>query len=196
MPDWLLHSLDPVRAVCSAWCLHFWETVGIWFTGFATFAAVLVSLALARREGIRIKVSAGVYLDVVPGGAPPFPELLTITVRNVGSRPAQIEGIAWRRRPWSKRHALQLFNVPGHPGPPATVVPSSAQRFTLPISRTGAGWSEWFVRDFVGRCPRIGVHLIRVTAYTPAGDQCSAFLDSSLKDWLVEWADKLKSAQH
>ena len=55
MPRWIFHALDPVQAVCGDWCLHFWEVVGVWFTGLMTLAAVVVSLTLARREGIRIK---------------------------------------------------------------------------------------------------------------------------------------------
>jgi hypothetical protein len=161
----------------------------VWFTGIATFAAVLLSLMLARREGIRLKISAQAGNEVVAGRAPPFPEILLINVRNVGSRIATIEGIAWRRRPWSKRGGLQLFDpTGGHPGPPATIPPGGAHRFTLPISRTGAYWSEWFLKSMVGPHPRIGVHLIRVFAYTPAGDKCSAWLDNSLKDWLIERA--------
>jgi len=35
--------------------LHHGRGGGVWFTGAATFAAVVVSLMLARREGIRIK---------------------------------------------------------------------------------------------------------------------------------------------
>ncbi len=67
MPHWILHALEPVQTVCGDWCLHFWEVVGVWLTGAATFAAVAMSLVLARREGTRIKVSAGHRLLVQPG---------------------------------------------------------------------------------------------------------------------------------
>jgi hypothetical protein len=53
--DWWRHALDPVQASCSEYCLHFWEVIGIWFTGAATFGAVLVSLYLAR-QGERTRV--------------------------------------------------------------------------------------------------------------------------------------------
>jgi len=196
MPDWVLHSLDPIRSVCGDWCLHFWEVVGIWFTGAATFAAVVVSLLLARREGVRLEVSARQMTMVGPGVEPPFPQMLFITVRNVGGRPVTIEGVGWSRRPWRSLQGYQLFNVAGYPGPPATIAPSNAHDFILPISQPEVQWGEWFVKHFVGSWPRLGVHLVRVIAYTPAGDRCSAFLDSSLKEWLIKKAQAMKVPQH
>lgn len=188
MPRWLLHALEPVQAVCGDWCLHFWEVVGAWFTGLATFAAVVVSLVLARREGIRITVSAGHRL-LVQGQEPPWPELLVITVRNVGSRRVTVEGVGWRRRPWLRLHGYQAFDpTGGYPGPPTAIEPGDSRSFSLPLSHTQMQWGEDFVEHFVGRWPRIGVHLIRVIAWTPSGTQCSAFLEPSLKQWLVEKA--------
>jgi hypothetical protein len=55
MFDWWRHALDPVNAMCSEYCLHFWEVIGIWLAGVATFAAVFVSLYLAR-QGERTRV--------------------------------------------------------------------------------------------------------------------------------------------
>jgi hypothetical protein len=192
MLHWLLHLLDHGNALCDDWCLHFWEVVGVWFTGIATFAAVFVSLALARHEGVNIKVSAGQF--VKPGPVSPFPEILNIRVRNVGTRTAIIEGIAWRRRPWGKLHALQMFApAQGYFGPPVTIEGGNSHSFTLPLSHTEIRWGEWFLKDFVGRWPRFGVHFICVIAYTPAGVRCSAFIDSSLKQWLIAKADAMRS---
>jgi len=194
---WLLHALDPVQAVCGNWCLHFWEVVGVWVTGAATFAAVVVSLVLARREGIRIEVSAGHRLLVQAGQQPPWPELVVITVRNVGSRSAKIEGLGWRRRPWRKLHGYQQFDpTAGFPGPPAVIEPGDSRSFSLPLNDYQMQWGEHFVRDFVGRWPIIGVNFIRVIAWTPAGTRCSAFLEPSLKEWLVAKAQSMHKTVH
>lgn len=196
MLRWFLHALDPLQAVCGNWCLHFWEVVGVWFTGLATLAAVLVSLVLARREGIRIRVSAGHRLAVGFGEHPPWPQLLVITVRNVGSRRAIVEGVGWRRRPWRKLHGYQVFApTMGYPSPPAAIEPGDSRSFALPLSDGEMQWGEHFVRDFVGRWPRIGVHLIRVQAWTPTGTRCSSFLEPSLKEWLVEKANAVAAAR-
>lgn len=195
LPHWVRHLLDPLSSLCDDWCLHFWEVVGVWVTGFATFAAVIVSLLLARREQIQLKVSAGVYLVVGPGSVPnTFPEVLSIKISNIGGREATIENIAWRRRPWGHLYALQTFDpAHGYPGPPAKIDAGSSRNFTLPLSNTEMKWGEWFLKDFVGRRPRIGVHLIRVIAYTPAGVQCSASLDKSLKRWLIEKSEQMSA---
>lgn len=193
MINWLLHFLDGGKSVCDDWCLHFWEVAGIWFTGVATFSAVLVSLILARREQVRMKISAGQFEVVGPGMSRPFPKVLSIRVRNIGSRPATIEGIAWRRRPWSKRHALQQFDPEhGFPGPPVTIEGGRSHSFTLPLSHTEMQWGEWFLKDFIGARPRLGVQLLRVIAYTPAGVRCSSFIDSSLKKWLIAKAAAMR----
>jgi hypothetical protein len=187
MLHWIMHLLDNGHSVCDEWCLHFWEVVGIWFTGAATFAAVLISLVLARREGIRLTVSAG-HRDIVgPGSTRPFPEVLAITVRNVGSRPAIIEAVGWRRRPWGRQYAIQFFDPEGgHPGPPVKIDAGNRHTFTLPLDGIRVKWAEWFLQDFVGARPWLSLSLIRVIAYTPAGDQCSAFLEPSLKKWLID----------
>jgi hypothetical protein len=196
LTEWLAHLLNPLRGYCDEWCLHVWEAAGTWFAGLATFGAVLVSLMLARRDLIRLRVSAGHRIAVQPGDAEPFPEFLSIAVRNVGSRPAVVEGIGWRRRPWRKLHGYQLwYPTAGYPGPPAKVDPGGACYFKLPLDDPQVKWGEWFLKDFVGRWPRIGAYFIRVLAWTPAGDQFSAFLEPSLRKWLVEKAASMKAGR-
>jgi hypothetical protein len=193
MSHWFLHALDPAQAACGEWCLHFWEVAGVWFTGVATFAVVVVSLVLARREGIRLTVSAGHRLLIQPGQQSPWPELVVITVRNVGSRQAVVEGVGWRRRPWQRLHGLQQFDpANGFVGPPATIDQGESKAFSLPLGDTQMQWGEHFVKDFVGPRPRIGVHFIRVLAWTPSGVMCSSFLEPSLKEWLIEKAGTMK----
>jgi|HubBroStandDraft_6_1064221.scaffolds.fasta_scaffold441646_2 hypothetical protein len=183
MINWLIHLLDNGSSVCDEWCLHLWEVVGIWLTGAATFAAVLVSLRLARREGIRITVTANVLTIVRPGQAPPFPEVVAIIVRNIGTRPAPIEAVAWRRRPWSNQYAYQVFDPATRmTRPPKTVEVAESVKFMLPL----AGFGDGFLDDYVGRCPALGARLMRVLVWTPAGHQCSAFLQTSLQQWIVK----------
>jgi hypothetical protein len=82
----------------------------------------------------------------------------------------------------------------GFPGPPATIAPGDAHHFKLPLSHTEMQWGEWFVKDFVGRWPRFGVHFIRVQAWTPAGDSFTAPLEPSLREWLVKKAATMRAA--
>src|ERR1700737_4989178 len=96
MPNWLLHSLDSVEAVCSDYCLHFWEVVGSWIAGLGTLAAVAVCLWLSRRQGPRLRVSADIFVIIQRNAEPPHPEVVSIDVRNIGERECIIEGIGWR----------------------------------------------------------------------------------------------------
>jgi hypothetical protein len=193
MTDWLVHLLNPLRPLCDAWCLHVWETLGAWFAGLATFAAVVVSLLLARRDQIRLRVSAEHRIEVGGRRVEPPPEFLYITVRNVGSRSAIVEGVGWRRRPWGKLHGYQAFDpTAGFPAPPVKVAAGSAHHFRLPLNHTEMQWGESFLKDFVGRWPRLGVRLVRAHAWTPAGDQFYAPLEESLRRWLIAKADSMK----
>ena len=188
MIHWFSHILDHANALCDEWCLHFWEVVGIWFTGAATFAAVLVSLLLARREGIRMTVGAGVRMIVGTGTEPPFPEVLTITIRNMGSRAVPIEGVAWRFRPWRNRYGYQLFDPVGEfRGPPAIVDVGKSVTFKLPLSdRSRIRWGDDMLKDFGGRYPSLGVRFVRIHAWTSAGQRCSSFIEPSLRQWILD----------
>lgn len=171
---------------CGAWCLHVWEVVGVWATGLATFLSVVVSLSLARRAGVRLTVSARAMALVGAGpGQYPFTGVVLIKVKNVGGRPATIEGVGWQRRPWGNQYAYQIFDPARFPGPPVTIEPGNAHTFQLPLDDPKFPWTEWMLKHFVGRWPQVGVRLVRVTAYTPTGDHCYAFLDTGLRRWLL-----------
>jgi hypothetical protein len=184
--NWLQDALTPLRPLCDEWCLHVWEVAETWLAGFATLAAVLVSLSLARRERVQLRVSAGHRIVVGAGAAEPYPQFVIIRVRNPGARNAIVEGIGWRRRPWRKLHGYQTF---GFGGPPADVNAGASREFFISLDDAELNWGGEFVRDFVGRWPRLAVRLIRVQAWTPAGDLFSAPLDSSLREWLVAKAN-------
>jgi hypothetical protein len=103
MLQWLVHALNPIRPLCDEWCLHVWEVVGIWFTGFATFAAVLTSLWLAAgqtRPQVRLAAMKRVLISGVTKGTPSvqvsdFPTVLVVEVTNVGMAPVKIVSVWW-----------------------------------------------------------------------------------------------------
>jgi hypothetical protein len=85
----------------------------------ATFAAVCVSLWLARSEQRpHIKVQAGLRL-LFAGDGSPFTDVISIRVTNFGLRPVRISSVGWRTG-WMKRgpkwltyqHAVQKFDFP------------------------------------------------------------------------------------
>ena len=102
--------------------IQIWNTIGTWLAGIATFAAVVVSLHLARRsERIKLKVLAGLRLVVRGDGTPPE-EHLNISVTNLGDRTVLVNTVGWavgKRKqrqyciqtvsgPWTSQYPVEL----------------------------------------------------------------------------------------
>jgi hypothetical protein len=88
--------------------IQVWNAVGTWLAGIATFAAVVVSLYLARRaDRIRIQANVGIRL-VFAGDGTPAEEHVGITATNHGDRPVIINSIGWRvGKGKTARHCIQ-----------------------------------------------------------------------------------------
>lgn len=92
--------------------IQVWNAVGTWVAGIATFAAVLVSLYLARAAG-RVKIKAYVGLRQLVGRGVRTEDLLQFGVTNVGERAVTISNIGWvigKRS--NRRNFVQLFGSP------------------------------------------------------------------------------------
>src|SRR5579859_6306083 len=105
--------IESLGSVCSEYCLHFWEVVGVWVSGFATVAAVIVALVIARRSGPVLRISADIIVLITAGEGPPHPEYVGITVVNSGERECTIQGIGWRGPRWHRKHAVQNASIVG-----------------------------------------------------------------------------------
>jgi hypothetical protein len=88
--------------------IQVWNVVGTWLAGIATFAAVVVSLHLARKaDRVRIQANAGIRL-VFAGDGTPAEEHVGITAVNQGERPVTINSIGWRiGKGKDARHCIQ-----------------------------------------------------------------------------------------
>jgi len=75
--------------------IQIWVAVGTWFAGFATLAAVIVALRLAKQvEKVKLKVHVGLR-ELVIGDGSPFQEHLCISVTNLGERAVTINSVGW-----------------------------------------------------------------------------------------------------
>lgn len=194
MPDWWFF-LDELKTVCGVYCLQYWQTVGVWLTGFATVSAVVVSLTLARRQRPRLRISAGIRM-IVQQGAPGaaehnFPRFVAIAIRNIGDRPAKIEGVGWRSPRWNKINGYQQLP----PQPTGVTLPyvlpdGDSLHLYISIDDPEIAWIENFARDFLGPWPSLDVRFIRVMAWTPAGYTFQGPLEDELRKRLV--AEKRK----
>ena len=89
--------------------IQVWNVVGTWLAGFATFAAVAVSLYLAKRaESIRVKVNVG--LRLTPDGPRDTEEHIGFIITNIGVRQAKIDSIGWSIGKENKRPCVQVVD--------------------------------------------------------------------------------------
>lgn len=109
---------------------RFINTFAPWAAAFATFTAVVVSLHLAHKGSrIELEIHAGVRnVGYVTGGGPIVllrvgvelkgaenaPQLVCVTITNVGRRSATIHSIWLRPLPWRKRGMRLIPTMPAH----------------------------------------------------------------------------------
>lgn len=75
--------------------IQFWNAIGTWVAGVATFAAVVVSLHLSRRaERVNLRVNVGVRL-VFAGDGSPAEEHVSFWVVNLGDRTVNVLSVGW-----------------------------------------------------------------------------------------------------
>jgi hypothetical protein len=185
MPHWLTHALDGLSRACPEYCLHFWEVLGTWIAGLATLASVIVALRLARRSGVVLDVSADVRMLIETGAEPPYPEYVSIAVKNVGERDCVVEGVGWLGPPWRKVSGIQQVSEgPGFPRPPYSLRAGERVSFLIDTEIDGRPWAHQLER-MLGRWPEFDARLIRVTAWTPFGVQARARVDKTIRELLV-----------
>ncbi len=189
MLHWIQNSATWVHATCNSWCLQFSETAAVWFTGWATLFAVLVSLRLARRQDALIKIAAQLRKRAAGPrltywGAE---KVLAITATNVGGRPTTVVAISWQPSFFRRMLINQSFGAPGSSGPPRVIDPGTEFTFTVPANGR-FDWGNFAIR-LLGKRPRIAVHWVRIVAYTAGGQRCSSSLPAGVKKFLVEKAE-------
>ena len=183
-------DIRALLAACNHDCREWWNIFGTWFAGLATFAAVILSLILSRKDRIALRVSAGHRMVIATSG--PEPELVVINVRNVGLRPAIVQSVGWRRWPFRRAHAYQMFDpARGYGGPPRSVEAGDSISFCLPINEEPGYWAARFMR-FIGRPMWLGTFFLEVHVYTPAGQKFKARVEPSLRKWFREHEKELR----
>jgi hypothetical protein len=179
--------LQSVSSICTEYCLHFWEVIGVWISGLGTLAAVTISMRLARRTGPVIKASADIRVLIYQGAKPPHPEYVAIDVKNIGEREVMIEGVGWLgRAPWHRANAVQFVSdVPNVPRPPCKVNPGERVTFLIELDQIDGPWTLK-MRGFFGRWPALEAYFLRVSVWTPTGVRATARIGPELRKLLIK----------
>jgi len=168
--------------------IQIWNAVGTWLAGFATLAAVLVALYLARKaERINIRVNAGIRL-VFMGDGTPAEEHVGITVVNLGDRPVTINSVGWRIgkgknarfciQPLTGRYTHQYPKQLAH-GEQATFMVSFAE---VP------DWPKEFATNFVNDLTPGNIKTLRALVHTSIGQTIEVMPENNLLDKLRDTA--------
>jgi hypothetical protein len=129
--------------------IQIWNVIGTWLAGIATFAAVVVSLRLARSaDKIRLRAHAGLRV-VVSGDGSPTEEHLEIQVTNIASRPVTVASVGWavgKRK--NKRFCLQTVSGQYTHQYPIELPHGKSARFLVSFVQTPQ-WLAEFANGFV-----------------------------------------------
>lgn len=174
--------MDPVT-------LQLWSVIGTWVASIGTVGAVITSLWFALHQNtIKLKISAGHRILVTPG-TKETPDYCSISVVNVGLRPAKVTHVSWECGRWrNKKYMLQTFGYPGFDDVPKTLHEGEEASFMIPFLRSGGG-EDWVVRFpeyLVGDgSPRL-IKTLKLTVHTSVGQRFKQKVEKNLVAKLLE----------
>jgi len=179
------------------WDKEAWEfinTFAPWLSAIGTLAVVIVSLYLARRDKtIRLEVSAGHRLMVVPGQQIEPTEWLMIRIINIGHREAQITNVGWKVGFFKKQHAIQMnFDTPpgqsGISSPiPVRLKDGEEANYYIPLKTSEMDWiREMMIDTFLQPHPKIRSRFLKIQAFTSVGNVFQARTEKGLRKKILE----------
>lgn len=160
--------------------IQVWNAIGTWVAGIATFAAVLVSLYLARRgDRIRLKLFAGLRLVIRGDGSPPE-EHLNIGVTNLGDRSVTVNTVGWavgKRK--QRRYCIQTVSGPWTAKYPIELAHGKSANFMVSFIHTPT-WLPEFANEFLKSLSDKEIDTLVVQAHTSVGQTIEAKPENDL----------------
>jgi hypothetical protein len=170
--------------------IQIWNAVGTWIAGIATFAAVLVSLYLARKsDQVQLQTKAGIRL-IFAGDGTPAEEHVGISVVNKGDRPVTISSIGWRvGRGKNIRYCIQP--VYGEYTQKYPIQLSYGEQATFLVSfKALPNWPKDFATGFVQDLRPKNLKTLRAIINTSFGDIIYVIPENNLLDSLCKATGK------
>lgn len=168
--------------------IQVWNALGTWLAGAATFAAVVVSLHLARKaDSIRLQATAGIRL-VFAGDGSPAEEHVGISVVNKGDRPVTINSLGWRiGKGKNARHCVQpVFGQYTYQYP--KLLAHGEQASFMVSFRAMPRWPKDFATGFVQDMRPRNLKTLRAIIHTSVGESIEVVPENNLLEKLREAA--------
>lgn len=162
---------------------RFINTFAPWLSALGTITAVVVSLWLARRQGIRLRASVGVFKELV--GPNPGSRSVLASVTNCGVRPVRISNIYWQPFPWSRGGYITARGL-GAALRNASIDEGDTANHEVPYSEPelADNFAPVLRRKRSGRFGRLELFTLRLVFVTTAGPKVKARPNKELLDAL------------
>ena len=149
--------------------LQLWNVIGAWFAGVATFAAVLVSLWLARRgERVDLAVRVGLRSIFAGDGSPPA-KALSFDVTNRGARPVTVVSIGWVvGKGKARKYCMQTTSGPHTANYPLELQHGKSANFLVSFEFTPT-WAFEFATGFLPDQESPTLKTLRALVHTSVG---------------------------
>jgi len=162
---------------------EFINTFAPWLAAVATFAAVIVSLYLARRQDIHLRVTVGIWK--VAGGPRPDEELVMVDVVNASQRPVRLEKLFWKPVPWSKAGLLWIAPKNAYSSSlPTTIGESLHVTYASPLGEFKTALTGHARKEFSGLRGWYRVRFLRFCVMTTTGQTFKAKPTKELRSLL------------
>ena len=161
------------------------EVAGAWAAAIATFAAVVVSLWLARTSN-RVKLEPYCAVVLLLDGysaVDEAPEFVSFRITNIGMRTATLQGIGWEAGflkwgPFRKKYAIQKTDgYQYNPTIPIKLADGEVAHYLVQLRDDEDNYFRRFQPDFAFNW--VYRHTLRFVAYTSGGDKFRVKPDDS-----------------
>ena len=160
--------------------IQLWNAAGTWIAGIATFAAVVVSLHLARKaEAVKIKADVGIRV-LIAGDGTPEEEHVSFSTVNLGDRPVNIVSIGWSvGKGKSKRYCVQPFAGQYSHQCPKQLSHGEQASFLVSFKAT-PNWPKEFAEGFVKDMNEKNLKTLRALIQTSLGKAIEVVPENNL----------------
>lgn len=168
-----------------------------WLSAIGTIMAVIVALYLARNDKqIKLKVSAGHWIEPPNDNFPAPTDYLMINVVNVGYRPVTISKIGWEIGFLFKKILFQniVSNRLSSKLPIKLAETGDEATYCIRLY-IGEVWLEKFLTEHIGAFPRLKTLFLKIRVDTTVGKSFRSQINKALRREMIKKSDDVKQVK-